>query len=358
MEKIKVLHILKSSIYSGAENVVCTIISNMPDNFECLYMSAKGQIEYKLNELAIPHVCVDVVDVLAIREMIISFAPDIIHAHDFSASFMAARAVGNAQAPNLGGRVRVVCHFHNNWPWCKKINPKTIAFKMVSKNIDRILVVSSSVKDEFVFKKVFKDAVVVGNPFDKDKVVQQATRVPDGVDESAIGDYDVILLGRLTQQKQPIAFIDMIDSLRYQKEDIKAVVVGAGELYDDCVIKTKQLGLENNIEFTGFVENPYLYLKKSKVCMMPSAWEGFGLVALEAMSLGKPVVATAVGGLKDIVTQECGLVCTGFSEMMDEAMKLLTDEEYYDLKSSAAVLRAQEYSNINNYIDVIVKNYR
>lgn len=355
---IKVLHILKSSIYSGAENVACTIISNMPDDYECLYMSAKGQIEYKLNELAIPHVCVDVVDVSAIREMIISYAPDIIHAHDFSASFMAARAVGQAQAPNLGGRVRVVSHLHNNWPWCKKINLKTIAYKIASKNIDKILVVSSSVKEEFVFKKVFKDAVVVGNPFDKDKVVQQANKSYEGNEEPNIGEYDVILLGRLTQQKQPLAFIDMVDSLRYQKEDIKAVVVGAGELYEECIIKANNLKLGSNIEFTGFVENPYLYLKNSKVCMMPSAWEGFGLVALEAMSLGKPVIATAVGGLKDIVTEDCGLVCTGLSDMLDETMKLLSDDEYYAKKSIAAVERAEQYSNIDNYIGTIEAEYR
>ena len=49
--------------------------------------------------------------------------------------------------------------------------------------------------------------------------------------------------------------------------------------------------------------NPYPYLNAGKVMVMPSAWEGFGLAAVEGMCLGKPVVCSGVGGLADIVDE-------------------------------------------------------
>lgn len=353
----KVLHILKSNIYSGAENVAITIIKNMPADYDCLYMCAKGPIEYKLNEMGVAHVCVDEVNVASIRLIVERFKPDIIHAHDFSASFMAARAVKN--------KIKVVSHLHNNWPWCRTLHPKVIGYSIFRPFIDKILVVSSSVKEEFLFKKVMADAVVVGNPFDADKVREAAGGIDEGSSPEEVGEYDIILLGRLTQQKQPLTFIRIVDEIRRNIPDVKAVIVGGGELEDECKSLIASLGLENNITMAGFVANPYLYLNNAKLSMMPSLWEGFGLVALEAMTLGKPVIASKVGGLQDIVNDTCGKVIAAAPDSADfvqdmaaEAVGLLSDSECYEKMSAGAVQRAQEYSNIGEYIEQIVREYQ
>lgn len=64
--------------------------------------------------------------------------------------------------------------------------------------------------------------------------------------------------------------------------------------------------LENNVELVGFQKNPFPYIAACKVMVMPSQWEGFPMVAIESMALGKPLIATPVSGLRDIVTDNCG----------------------------------------------------
>ena len=106
------------------------------------------------------------------------------------------------------------------------------------------------------------------------------------------------------------------------------------------IARINQLQLVNNVHCLGFIDNPYGIINQSKVLCIPSSWEGFGLVAVEALSLGKPVVAANVGGLPGIVTEESGKVCTYESEYIEEIVKLLTDSNYYFMKSSGANDRA------------------
>lgn len=70
--------------------------------------------------------------------------------------------------------------------------------------------------------------------------------------------------------------------------------------------RIEELGLVHVIRLYGFQKNPYIYLKQAKVMCMPSKWEGFGLAAVEALALGKPVIAAPVGGLNDIINDNCG----------------------------------------------------
>ena len=88
---MKVLHILNSNKYSGAENVVITIIKNMPQNFECCYLSCSGPIEKTLLENGIRFKLVDKLSINAIKRVVKEFSPDIIHAHDFKASVLASK---------------------------------------------------------------------------------------------------------------------------------------------------------------------------------------------------------------------------------------------------------------------------
>jgi glycosyltransferase involved in cell wall biosynthesis len=90
---------------------------------------------------------------------------------------------------------------------------------------------------------------------------------------------------------------------------------------------------------------------------MPSKWEGFGLAAIEGMALGKPVLASPVGGLKDIVTDDSGALCKSINEFADAAIELLTNETLYFRKSESAKLRVEQYGNQKQYFDKVEKAY-
>jgi len=92
----------------------------------------------------------------------------------------------------------------------------------------------------------------------------------------------------------------------------RAVIVGKGNAEDSLRKLSKQLGIEQCVEFVGWVANEHLpqYYSRAHVLAVPSRWpEPFGMVGLEAMRYGKPVVAFDVGGIPDwLQHQKTGLL--------------------------------------------------
>ena len=90
---------------------------------------------------------------------------------------------------------------------------------------------------------------------------------------------------------------------------------------------------------------------------MPSKWEGFGLVALEAMSLGIPVLTSGQGALGTIVDGTCGRICKNAEEYAAAIKEILSDESLYQALSAGALERAKLYDNIGEYCDRLYAIY-
>ena len=115
-------------------------------------------------------------------------------------------------------------------------------------------------------------------------------------------------------------------------------------------------GLEGNVTMYGFQKNPYPIIKKCKVLLMPSLWEGFGLAAVEALTLGLPVICSGAGGLSDIVNDSCGKICKTAEEYVAEVVAM-QDIDYYTKKSEQAKARARELDNYSAYKEQIREVY-
>ena len=342
---MKILHILNSNKFSGAENVAITIINNMKNDNEIIYVSPEGQIREHLQENNIDYEPVRKVCIKEIKRVIKKYKPDIIHAHDFTASIISAIASNK--------KIKVISHIHNNNPWMKKVNLKTLIYLLSTIRYKKILIVSNSIINEYVFRKLIKKKTeVIGNVIDINKIKKLSE------EKNIQNNYDVIFIGRLSMEKQPQKFIEIIKKLKEKNSEIKAVMVGDGSLKEECEKIIKDNNLEDNIELKGFKKNPYIYLKNSKILCMTSGYEGYGLVAVEALSLGKPVVATDVGGIPDIVNECCGRVTNSIDVMVKEIDKLLKDENYYKTKSNNTLKRVQEINDIDKYILKLEEIYK
>lgn len=141
------------------------------------------------------------------------------------------------------------------------------------------------------------------------------------------------------------------------KSDIKIAVVGTGDQYESFKENVHINKLQDNIEMYGFVENPYPILNASKIMILPSKWEGYGLVAVEALSLGVPVICSGAGGLKTIVNSSCGKICKTRDDYVKEIINLLNDGQSYFIKSNNAKERAKVFGDIDGYISRIRKAY-
>lgn len=372
-----ILHVIKSKIYSGAENVVCHIIKGLSDREEFIYMAPHGPIEDKLKSIGLydNYYGIDKLDVASIKAAVEKFHPTVVHAHDFTASVLCAFA--------LKGSVPIISHLHNNPPWIQKFHYKTISYLMACKYIDHILMVSDAVRDEYRYTSKIKCPItIVGNPFSVDGVKAQVRQELFGADDAGVSgeagnlvgfgadvsavadtefqryDSDLLFVGRLTEQKNPMLVLEVAKDLVDAGLVKRVRIVGDGELMPELQQFVIDNGLSNVVVLEGFKKNSYDYMACTEVLMMPSKWEGFGLVALEAMSLGVPVVSTNSGGLVKIMDDSCGFVCDSKEEFVAAITSLLTDADLYASKSSGATKRAMEYNNIDEYCGKLLDIYK
>lgn len=341
---MKILYVLKSNSYSGAEHVVCTIIKNLPPGDEGIYISTKGPIEERLCKEGIAYYGLDRFDVRSLRTVIRRYQPDIVHAHDFTASVMCALACGKKQ--------KLISHIHCNPSWLQNRNSKTLTYLVASRRFDKIVIVSDSIRWEYCYAgKMADQFVTLGNPFSMQEILDKSEEKTD------VPSCDVIWVGRLSGEKNPIFFLDIIAETKKEKPHIKAVMIGDGQLRQSCRDRIREQGLQENVIMTGFQENPYVYMKQAKMICIPSHWEGFGLSALEAMALGKPVVASPAGGLCQLVNDKCGKLCSTQEDFVREIIQLMDDEVVYRGKSDGAEEQAARYDNVGQYIKRMVQIY-
>lgn len=335
-----ILHILNTGEYSGAENVAITIIKNYSCNCHGIYMSRQGNIANILADEKIEYYGVDQLSIHSIQQVVELTHPDIIHAHDYTASILAS--VGMKGIP-------VISHLHNNVPWMKTVSVRSLLYKLVLPKIKKVLAVSDAVVNECWYaERLRQKAVCIGNPIDLNRI--RGKKRKNNL-------YELIFVGRLTAQKNPLEFLDIMSKLVADGENVSAVMLGHGELETECKQFIREHALNDNVTMAGFVDHPYDYMNEGAILVMPSLWEGFGLVAVEALAFGVPVVANPVGGLTDIVTQDCGYLAQAEEDKIAEIKRLLGDRDYYNRKSNAAKQRASEIENINTYMERLEKIY-
>ena len=345
MRKIKVAHFLRLGAYSGAENVAIQIIKGTNDIIDAVYISPSGSIERYLAPLGIRHYSLPNTSIRQIKKAITAVAPDIIHAHDYYMSVCVAMVANN---------IPIISHLHNNPPWIKKFCFKSLAYCCAIHKFDQILCVSNSVIREYIFQeKIGNKAVVVGNPINVSDIRNKGC-----YDANIEKLYDIVFLGRLSTPKNPNRFLDVITEVKKEKDDIKAVMIGDGELRGEIETQLKIKNLDKNVILTGFLKNPYFVLQQARVLCITSDWEGFGLAAAEALSFGIPVICTNVGGPPEIVNSACGVVCKTKKEMVSALNILLGDNYQLERKVVGAMQRAEELDNYQDYMNNLKGLYK
>ena len=336
----KVVHFIITDVFSGAESVAAHIIKNLPSDWQGFYAAPEGRGLETVRALGVNAIPCNTSDIKDIKRVFDEIKPDAVHAHDPRMSFNCA----------LAG-IPFVAHLHNNNPWLRKLCPNSIALRYVCKRSARVLCVSQSIIDEYIFKgSMMKKAEVLHNCVDADEVKKLAA-------EPVSDKFDLCFVGRMEEEKDPLGFIRVIADLKKQLPDVRAVMLGEGSLRTEAEALAASLGLSENIAFKGFDRNPYKYMAASKVGVLTSKWEGFGLAAVEQLILSKPFVAYPVGGLVNIVSDENGKLCRDSEQMRDELYMLLTDGQYYSKKSQAAAESVARFCDRKDYTNRLLKAY-
>lgn len=132
-------------------------------------------------------------------------------------------------------------------------------------------------------------------------------------------------IGRLASEKAPDIFLRAIPEILQYYTDTCFFIVGSGDMRKELESLAVTLKIEKAIRFLGDRDDVFTLISCLDFVVVPSLREGFGLVALESLSLGKPVIASYVGGLPEIISHEKNglLVPPGQHKAIAEAAKRL-----------------------------------
>jgi glycosyltransferase involved in cell wall biosynthesis len=132
----------------------------------------------------------------------------------------------------------------------------------------------------------------------------------------------LLCIGRLIPIKGHLVLLRALAQARARVPGLVLDVAGRGPLEPALKAYARELGVEDAVRFLGFVSQVERAIEESAIVVVPSLGEGFGMVALEAMERARPVIASSVGGLPEIVAHgETGLVVpAGDAEVLAEAM--------------------------------------
>lgn len=231
----------------------------------------------------------------------------------------------------------------------------------------------------FLAKKA--DLVIATNPLYKENLLKNFGRVRIihyGIELPAkqvdfiqnvnyeIKEYEALFVGRVHVQKGIFELLDIWGRVIKRNNKFKLALVGSGldKNNKELVKKIKKMGLENNIDLLGYkvgVEKDRI-MQKSKVFLFPSLYESFGIVALEAMSYGLPVIAYNLPVFEIFSQSMIKVPILDNEKFVEELFKLLNDNLYYKRKSNEVRAYSMRFTwektgkQFESIIDDILRN--
>jgi glycosyltransferase involved in cell wall biosynthesis len=167
-------------------------------------------------------------------------------------------------------------------------------------------------------------------------------------------------IGRHVPEKGYRHLIDAAALIERAKPGVHWILVGNGELRSELEVQTRRLGLGSQVHFTGWRDDVADVLALADVFVLPSESEGFGRVLVEAMSMSRAIVATAVGGVPDIVrADETGLLVEpAHPAALAEAVRALLDDPARAARLGAAGrARAESTFSLGAHVEAVERAY-
>ena len=344
--KNNILHISRTMDIGGAERIVFQLSSDLKDEFDSVHVASTGGLwESELSAKGIQHhkiLDIDSKSPLTVLKLLTSILQiikkneiTIVHTHHRMAAFY----------------IRLL----------KLVHPKLIHV-YTAHNIfkDKLPLYGFALKNaksvavgEAVNKNLKEDVGITDSRVIYNGVVLKET--DDQVDE--IISYGGIKLGciaRLSEQKGLTYLLDAMSLLTVK--DIRLFIVGDGELRNELENKVKELHLQDSVTFLGYRKDISECINSFDFCVLPSVFEGFGLVAIEAFMSGKTLVATDIPGLNEVVTNKNGILVPAKdpAALASAIDKLATDATLRQELSSQA---KKDYENKFSY-PLFLENYR
>lgn len=356
MKKNKILHIIPGLKMGGSETLLfnwlkCSINSNF--HYEVLCFDPNGFYIKKLRDLGIKVHIVNLqpkneMNILGLPKLLIKIQqinPDIIHSHCIRAHLWLFPAL--FLFLKLRGINPILIHTIHDTFKCINYQRRQTLEKFASLFISNQVAISNQVRD--YHNKTF------GVSLHKIEIIYNGINLNSF---SAKSDNDfkknIVTVANLHKVKKGyIPALNGIKLLVKKYPDLCYHIIGDGELRLEIENFIKKNNLKDNIKMHGQIDNVNEVLQNMDIFLLPSLWEGFGLVLVEAMAIGLPIVATNVGGIPEVLDYgNYGIIIkpNDFTEIEKAIAILIEDTELRQKLSQKGIERSKVF-NIEKMIE-------
>lgn len=305
---IRVLQTIRQGKIGGGEKHVLDLVRHMNrQKFEPVVLSfTDGEMIDELNKMDVENHIIKTEKAFDVRiwknvaGLIGSLGVDLVHSHGtraFSNCYWAANSLKKKSIYTIHG-----WSFHPNQNYLTQTLRRTCERFLTTQSKVNIAV-SNGNQEEGIERLNMNNSVVIKNGVNLDVFNLHSSDYPDFRKEIGVKDNELLvgLIARITVQKDPITFLKAAKRALVHDNRIKFLIVGDGEMKKTAIKYAVECGIMDHCIFLDFRTDVPTILKAIDIYCLPSLWEGLPIGALEAMAMGKPVVATAISGTVELV---------------------------------------------------------
>ena len=306
-------------------------------------------------------------DTLALLELIVFLKRNpyhIVHTHNSKAGFLGRLAAKLAGVPAIIHTVHGFA-FHDQEPLWRQMLFRNLE-RLGSRWCDKMIFISQPLIDWALRERIVGEEKIAKiysgiqldlfRPVKSDVKMEIRKKWKLNQKEAVVG-----MVSKLWEGKGHVTLIEAFKLLRRQIKDAKLVIVGEGYLYNELLGLVNMNGLRDSVLFTGFQMDVSEIIATFDVAVLPSFFEGMGRVLLEAMAMQKPVVASRVGGIPDLVEHGINglLVRPGnVKELADALERILSDKRLANRMGREGRKTIKEQFSSDVMVQSIEKVYR
>ncbi len=300
---MKILYLITGLGGGGAEKVVADLADQMfqrGHQVKIAYLKGEVVVQPENNEIELVYLGLESLQqsisaYKKYKNLLDQFEPDVVHAHMVHANIFAR--ISRKFRPI----VKLICTAHNSNEGGKL---RMLAYRLTNDLSDLNTNVSKEATKAFLAMQAFDPSAITIyngidiNKFDRTKV--DKNYLINGCNYSSLKV--ILAVGRFNQQKDYPNLLNAIQLLKTQtSQKFKVLIAGDGEERNKLESMIRELDLEKDIVLLGRRDDIPQLMVKANVFVLPSAYEGFGLVVAEAMACETFVVATDCGGVKEVM---------------------------------------------------------
>ncbi|MFU0967505.1 glycosyltransferase [Kluyvera ascorbata] len=310
MSSKRILFVITGLGLGGAEKQVCLLADKFAElQYDVKIVALTGEAIILPNHKQIQVICIGmnknvlsaVKSIFALKRIILSFKPDVVHGHMFHANIFTrivrsvtrsmTYLVNTAHSKNEGGRVRM------------------LLYRLTDSLCDVTTNVSREALNAFISVGAFKKSksVTVYNGIDtrlftfsaEERAKQRKVLIANQSDKL------LLAVGRLTKAKD---YPTLLRAILQLPDNYKLVIIGEGQerdLIENIIIEYK---LSSRVSLIGRHDDVNRFYSACDLFVISSCWEGFGLVVAEAMSCERPVIGTDAGGVREVIGNDSFIV--------------------------------------------------